>query len=60
MEATRRQLDTQALLSDIRGWVDRLCAVADEMDARARQQEAEQGGTGAGADQGSAGAGPDR
>lgn len=37
---------TQALLEEMRQWVDRLCTVADEIEARAR--ETARGGNGGG------------
>lgn len=47
-------LESRATLAELRGWVDRLCAVADEIDARVRESES-RGDHSAGADPGGEG-----
>ena len=56
--ASQRQKDTQELLAEMREWVERLCAVADQIDARAKAEAKR--GSGAGTDQGSGGPTPGR
>lgn len=61
MAPEHRPSDTQALLSEMRQWVDRLCRVADDIDARARETAREgESGPGAGTDRDRGGGGAAR